>query len=255
MARTRRPDRFRCAGHHTLFLPALLGDRSPLWRRIVGGMRMFGVNEGDLAAVTSCQLEMVQRPRFTAELVPASARGPATFGVLLGDAANALHFWPGRGLNSGIASAVSLARVLASTWNGRGLRAADLTRHEGLMAMLQYRHKSRAWRAMATVGADGVEVPVKDRIAEAIAGDDGSAPSRRAADLDELMNRLCTLKARLAGRLPGLPTDEELRAHLDRLDDVTLRASVASGPWDTTTTGGEEVDVDLLTAPPEPAPA
>ena len=72
-----------------------------------------------------------------------------------------------RGLNSGMASAISLARVLAARWNGRGLRAADLMRHEGLMAMLQYRHKTRAWRAMTVVDEAG-ETPIKERIAEAL---------------------------------------------------------------------------------------
>jgi 2-polyprenyl-6-methoxyphenol hydroxylase-like FAD-dependent oxidoreductase len=245
MHRDAEGDEFRCATHRTLFLPALLGTRSRLWQRIVGGLRMFGVPDAELSAVTSFRLAMVQRPRFTAELFPPSAEGPGTFGVLLGDAANALHFWPGRGLNSGLASAISLARVLAAKWNGRGLRAADLMRHEGVMAMLQYRHKTRAWRAMTVIGEAG-EVPIKERIADAIRHDSG--PSQRAADIDELMRRLRHLKHRLAGRLRDLPSDEQLLDHLAGLDATTLRTSVASGPWDTT--GGEEVDVDVLTAAP-----
>jgi 2-polyprenyl-6-methoxyphenol hydroxylase-like FAD-dependent oxidoreductase len=238
---------FRCATHRTLFLPALLGSRSSLWRRILGGLRLFGVREADLIAVTSFRLDMVQRPRFTAQLFPPGPAGPGTFGVLLGDAANSLHFWPGRGLNSGLASALSLARVLAARWNGRGLRAADLVRHEGLMAMLQYRHKTRAWRAMTITDDVGGELAIKDRIADAIDRHREFDPARRAADVDELMRRLRELKVRLAGRLPDLPSDAQLLDHLTDLDDVTLRTSVASGPWDTLGMGGEEVDVDLLT--------
>jgi 2-polyprenyl-6-methoxyphenol hydroxylase-like FAD-dependent oxidoreductase len=239
MHRDARGDGFRCATHRTLFLPALLGSRSSLWQRILGGLRMFGVRGADLRSVTSFRLAMVHRPCFTAELFP------GTFGVLLGDAANALHFWPGRGLNSGLASAVSLARVLAARWNGHGLRAADLMRHEGVMAMLQYRHKTRCWRAMTITDEAGHEVAIKDEIAAALC-----QPPRRDADIDELMRRLRDLKQRLAGRLPDLPSDDELLGHLRGLDDTTLRTSVASGPWDTLTTGGEEVDVDLLTAAP-----
>jgi 2-polyprenyl-6-methoxyphenol hydroxylase-like FAD-dependent oxidoreductase len=235
---------FGCSTHRTLFLPALLGAHSSLWQRVVGGLRMFGVRDADLSAVTSFRLDMVQRPRFTAEV------SPGTFGVLLGDAANALHFWPGRGLNSGIASALSLARVLACKWNGRGLRAADLLRHEGLMAMLQYRHKTRAWRAMTTLDELGQPVAIKDRIADAIRDHRGSDPARREADLDELLLRLGELKARLAGRMADLPGDAELRDHLSGLDDLTLRTAVDSGPWDTASTGGEEVDVDFLTTAP-----
>ena len=114
------------------------------------GLRLFGVTEENLTAVTCFRLDMVQRPRFTAQLFGRTATTPGTFGFLLGDAANAIHFWPGRGLNSGLASALSLARSLAG-WRGKPLRDADFVRHEALMAMLQYRHKSRAWRQMVTV--------------------------------------------------------------------------------------------------------
>ena len=235
---------FGCPTHRTLFLPALLGSHSSLWQRVVGGLRMFDVGDADLTAVTSFRLGMVQRPRFTAELFP------GTFGVLLGDAANALHFWPGRGVNSGIASALSLARVLAARWNGRALRAADLVRHEGIMAMLQYRHKTRAWRAMTTVDETGAEVAIKDRIAHAVQHQREADPVQRGADIDELMRRLRDLKGRLATRLSDLPSDGRLRDHLESLDDLTLRTAVVSGPWDTATTGGEEIDIDLLTASP-----
>jgi 2-polyprenyl-6-methoxyphenol hydroxylase-like FAD-dependent oxidoreductase len=240
---------FGCATHRTLFLPALLGSQSSLWRRILGGLRMFGVPESELRAVTSFRLNMVQRPRFTAELFRPSSEGPGTLGVLLGDAANNLHFWPGRGLNSGMASAISLARVLSARWNGRNLRAADLMRHEGLMAMLQYRHKTRAWRAMTTADCAGDEIPIKDLIAAAIRLHRGPDRAQREADIDELMHRLCDLKERLAGRMTDLPGDAQLLAHIRELDDVTLRTSIDSGPWDTATTGGEEVDVDVFGTP------
>ena len=46
--------------------------------------------------------------------------------------------------------------------------------------------------------------------------------------------------------MSGLPDDETLRHHLSTLDEETLRTLVASDPWDTFNTGGEEVDVDLL---------
>ena len=103
---------FYCGMHHALFLPALLKG-SAFWTRVEEGLRLFGVRPENLTAVTGFRLDMVQRPRFTAQLYPRTATTPGTFGFLLGDAANAIHFWPGRGLNSGLASAISLARCLA----------------------------------------------------------------------------------------------------------------------------------------------
>ena len=95
---------FFCSTHSTVFLPALLRG-SPLWRRVQEGLRLFGVPEDNLTAVTAFRLDMVQRPRFTAHLFPSTPTNPGAYGFLLGDAANAIHFWPGRGLNSGLAAA------------------------------------------------------------------------------------------------------------------------------------------------------
>ena len=122
---------------------------------------MFGVAEENLTAVTCFRLDMVARPRFSAQLFAPTATTPGTFAFLLGDAANAIHFWPGRGLNSGLASTLSPARSLAG-WRGRPLRDADFVRHEAIMGMLQYRHKSRAWRQMVTADETGALEPIKD---------------------------------------------------------------------------------------------
>jgi hypothetical protein len=100
---------FLCGMHQALFLPSLLKG-SAFWSRVEEGLQLFGVPPENLTAVTAFKLDMVQRPRFTAQLYPRTATTPGTFGFLLGDAANAIHFWPGRGLNSGLASAISLAR-------------------------------------------------------------------------------------------------------------------------------------------------
>ncbi|MFE7747486.1 FHA domain-containing protein [Streptomyces sp. NPDC057428] len=239
---------FVCPTHGTLFLPALLRG-SPLWKRIQEGLRLFGVAEDDLSAVTSFRLDMVQRPRFTAQLVRPTGDRPGTYGFLLGDAANAIHFWPGRGLNSGLASAVSLARTLSRGWRGRPLRDADFIRHEAAMSMLQYRHKSRAWNAMVTTDERGVTRAIKDIIESSMDGTAASGaavPARSAADLESLLERMRAIRDRLAARLPGLPDDEELRAHLSALAPATLRTLQESGAWDTLIVGGEEADIDIF---------
>ncbi|WP_201301376.1 FHA domain-containing protein [Nocardiopsis sp. FR6] len=240
MARDEYGD-FTCSTHSTLFLPALVKG-SALWKRVRQGLEFFGVAEGNLSAVTAFRLNMVQRPRFTAQLRPATATGPGTYGFLLGDAANAIHFWPGRGLNSGLASAISLARSLSSAWNGRPFRDADFIRHEAAMSMLQYRHKSRAWNAMVTAGEDGATVAIKELIARSMEEEGGD----READLETLMERLTAIRERLSSRISGMPDDAALREHLRTLTDETLRSLVAGGPWDTLTVGGEEVDIDIF---------
>ncbi|WP_079171593.1 MULTISPECIES: FHA domain-containing protein [unclassified Streptomyces] len=236
---------FQCATHSTLFLPAMVRG-SALWKRVREGLSLFGVAEQDLSAVTAFRLDMVQRPRFTTRLHPATSTGPATYGFLLGDAANAIHFWPGRGLNSGLGSAISLARSLNGAWSGRPFRDADFTRHEAAMSMLQYRHKSRAWNAMITTDEDGVSCAIKDKIAQSIEAGAERGDQDRSSDLDAFVERLRGIRDRLAARVPGMPDDAALRAHLETLRSDTLRTLLDSGAWDTLIVGGEEVDIDIF---------
>ncbi|MFD3774846.1 FHA domain-containing protein [Streptomyces sp. NPDC058612] len=254
MSRQEEDNEFRCPTHGTLFLPALLRG-SPLWKEIRQGLSLFGVAEEDLSAITSFRLDMVQRPRFTAQLHRPTTTTPGTYGFLLGDAANAIHFWPGRGLNSGLASATSLARSLSRAWRGKPLRDADFIRHEAAMSMLQYRHKSRAWNAMVTTDEQGITHAIKDIIARsAEASAAASADASRGAspgaadssDLDALLDRMAGIRERLAPRMPGLPGDAELRSHLASIPPATLRTLRESGAWDTLIVGGEEADIDLF---------
>lgn len=239
---------FHCGGHNAVFLPALLKG-SALWERVQDGLVMYDVPPGDLSAVTGFRLDMVQRPLFTAVLRPRTADTPGTYGFLLGDSANAIHFWPGRGLNSGLASAISLARCLATAWRGAPFRDSAFTRHEAVMAMLQYRHKTRAFRQMVTHDEAGNPAAIKDLIGRGIAeGEQGGL--NRDRDLELLLQRMRANRTRLAPRLPGQPDDATLRARLDRLSAETLHTLVVSEQWDSGNVGGEEVDVDwLLPAP------
>jgi hypothetical protein len=242
---------FMCGTHHTLFLPALLRG-SAFWSRVEEGLQLFGVPPENLTAVTGFQLNMVQRPRFSVRLFPPTATTPGTFGFLLGDSANAIHFWPGRGLNSGLASAISLARCLARPRRGKTLRDADFIRHEAVMSMLQYRHKSRAWLQMVTADEDGNFRAIKDIIAQGIdEGEEGAFD--RDADLEALLLRLAQIRDRLAPRLQGLPDEAALRKHLESLSGSLLHTLMVSGPWDTVNVGGEEVDIDWLLDGPQPA--
>ena len=215
-------------------LDALRG--SALWPTIAEGLRLFGVDADHVLAARAFRCALVHRPRFVAEV----ARG--TWGCLLGDAANALHFWPGRGLNTGLKSALSLARCLARRWRGAPLRAADLVEHEGVMQMLQAREAgNRSWQTMLMCDADGTPRPIEARIRAALQG----SGERRALQA-ELMERLRALRARLARRMPDLPGEDQLQAHLAAVATPTLAVLVASGAWVSVEVGGPEVDVAAL---------
>ncbi|MFE1446224.1 hypothetical protein [Streptomyces olivaceoviridis] len=65
-------------------------------------------------------------------------------------------------------------------------------------------------------------------------------------DVEILLDRMRTIRDRLATRLPGLPDDEELRAHPSALAPATLRTLQVSGAWDTLIVGGEEADIGIF---------
>merc|ERR1719221_1027664 len=78
---------------------------------------------------------MFTRHSFTAELSRPSSSPQQLF--VLGEAAIPAHFWPGRGLDTGLKGALSLARTIVR-WAARRF-PAELTRHVALMHALQYR--------------------------------------------------------------------------------------------------------------------
>ena len=218
---------------------------APLWSRILEGLTLFGVLPENLTSIALFRIRMVQRPRFTAELFQPTANTTGTYGFLLGDSANAVHFWPGRGLNSGLASAISLVTCLETRWHGKRLRDSDFLRHEAVMAMLQYRHKSRAWRFMVTTDETEAPMAVKEKILWAME-DAARGYTDRHADLHELLQRLKNIRSRLEKRITGLPDDTALLQQVQTLSDATLRVLVASGAWDAFSAGGEEVDVSSM---------
>ena len=118
------------------------------------------------------------------------------------------------------------------------------------MSMLQYRHKSRAWLQMVTADENGEFRAIKDIIADGIAeGEEGAF--ERDADLEALLSRLTQIRDRLARRVNGMPDDATLRAHLDQLSGPLIHTLLISGPWDSVSVGGEEVDIDWLLEGPK----
>jgi 2-polyprenyl-6-methoxyphenol hydroxylase-like FAD-dependent oxidoreductase len=220
-----------------------------LWQRVQDELSLFGVEASMIRSCHWFRLGMVHHHRFVASLQEAGPAPWRTYGFLIGDAANALHIWPGRGMNAGVLSAVSLARCLTRQWPGAasrpgGFRDADFIRHEGVMQMLQYRHKSRAWRAMVTPDGSGGMEPISDRLSRSLGEPVNSKTA--ATDRERFRQTVQQVQGRLAGRLPGTSDITELEPILSRLSARTLHTLVASGPWDSQLMGGEEVDLDWL---------
>ncbi|HEX6347749.1 hypothetical protein [Umezawaea sp.] len=245
-----RGDRFVCDRHRAIFKPSI--DRlSFLWPRILDGARFFGAAPQDILGITMFRLSMTQNSRFTAQL------NSKTFGFLIGDAANSLHFWPGRGLNTGVKSALSLAGTLRSRWQGKQLRSSDFSAHEGLMQQLQYREKARAWTTMVMPQDDGMPRGIEDRIRDGLV-----STTDRQVLTNELWSRMRTIKSRLGSRMGHMPGDDWYLSRINGLQTKTLQVLVETGSWITREIGGDEIAVNVefpvLDAPSvvaEPVPA
>ena len=220
-----------------------------LWPRLEEELSLFAVDTSRIRSCNWFRLSMAHQHRFVAPLLETNPAQWSTYGCLIGDAATALHIWPGRGINAGVVAAVSLARCLARQWPaaaGRpgGFRDADFIRHEGVMQMLQYRHKSRARRAMVTPDGAGGMKPIQNRLVHSLAE---SVDSHTAAsDREIFRHTVHQVHGRLAARLPSPSYPGELEQVLARLSARTLHTLVASGAWDGQLMGGEEVDLDWL---------
>ncbi len=235
----RGPRGFACDTHDTVFKPSL-DPHSFLWPRIQDALRYFGVASDKLLAVTAFRLGMEHNPRCTAQL----ARG--TFAFLLGDAACPLHFWPGRGLNTGLKSAQGLARCLQRHWKGEPLRPSAFNRFEGFMQELCYREQGRAWTIMKMPDPAGATRPIAERIRAGL-----TPPFQRHALKAEMLARIRIVKDRLAGRMGPFPGDDWYMQRLVGQADDALKVMVESEPWITKEVGGPEVSVDSA-FPPEP---
>ncbi len=230
----------------SVFAPSRPDADSRLWPRIVDGLNLFGVDSDDLKSITSFRLFMVERPRFAAVLFHQTATRPATIAALLGDAAISVHLWPGRGLNTGIGSALSLAETVIAAWRRRSFREADFAVFEARMAQLQFRNQVRGfYGSMRVDDTTGEVTPIRDLIGRSYVRGRPTLVQHRL-NRAILSDRLCIVRENLASRLPtDLPSQDLIEAQVDLVTSETVAALVASGPWDTYRPGGPEVDLWL----------
>lgn len=100
---------------------------SDLWRTISDGLELFGFQITDVKSIVRIPITLLAVKTATKVCTFHSKRGrqPHFLVSLAGDAALAHHFWPGRGMNSGIKAAIA--------WSNR---ISDLVlEHEGLVGL------------------------------------------------------------------------------------------------------------------------
>eukprot|EP00439_Symbiodinium_sp_Y106_P082132 s694_g21.t1 len=105
-----------------------------LRRRIEEGLKLFGMRTEHMLGITGFQLMPAYVQSFC-HVLPGGGRSDRQRVLLLaGDAAISHHFWPGRGLNTGLKSVKAIVRMLASPAAAEGLQ-----RYNSFMTKLRVR--------------------------------------------------------------------------------------------------------------------
>jgi 2-polyprenyl-6-methoxyphenol hydroxylase-like FAD-dependent oxidoreductase len=166
---------------------------------------------------------------------------------LAGDAAMNVHFWPGRGMNSGMKAAMALARniVRSCTKNNSieirtPLRFLDFLDYEGFMARLRAREQQgRSLRVLV----DPIDKYIEASYAYVYNNPCYIKYSKK------LIGKLQETRARLAER-PEWPhksreiTDEELKSASNRISPQSVAQLSLANPWPTREMSGVEVLVE-----------
>jgi len=205
-------------------------DNTRLWDVIKQGFKFYSIPLEYVHTLNPINIDIVTAKNFYTNIKdmkqPLDGRTPPMV-LLIGDAAMRVHFWPGRGLNSGIKSAVGLARRLFHTMIDKrrrfGIRPADIAKWVGFMHALSVREQATRSEIMLK------EVPSIDDVLQC-----KNTPTFK----QEFISKLIGLRQIYKGTEPML--DELLKQSCDKMDEDTLKIMNASGEWPITQMRGEE---------------
>jgi 2-polyprenyl-6-methoxyphenol hydroxylase-like FAD-dependent oxidoreductase len=146
----RRPDGSIPEGFDESRVFAPSEDRnSSLWKSIEDGLKLFGFKESEVINVVRIPI-VVQAVREGVHMLPLedsrSVARPHALVAVAGDAAMTVHFWPGRGLNSGIKAGIALGDEICHALRGgrfAGLELSSMKEYNDFILKLQGREHDK----------------------------------------------------------------------------------------------------------------
>ncbi|KAI6781955.1 uncharacterized protein J7T54_005166 [Emericellopsis cladophorae] len=225
-----------------LFRPST--DRqSPLWQSIEDGLKLFGFKESEVINVVRI-LIVVQAVGEGVQYLPhgetPSLRRPHALVAVAGDAAMTVHFWPGRGLNSGIKSGMALGDELVHALDtGRfvGLGLDSMKEYNDFIMKLQGREHDK--RSIPILNQSGAPETLGWLLDKAGAVPDQVAVEWLVGAMVQIASRLETRRDWPFEVVPNIAP--QIRIVLRQLRARTLREMAVSFPWPTREMGGAEV--------------
>lgn len=216
---------------------------SQLWKAIEDGLKLFGFKEHEVINVVRIPIA-VQAVRCGVKHLPpvdaiAINRPHALVGVA-GDAAMTVHFWPGRGLNSGIKSGIALAdEISLALSNGKflGLPLTAMAEYDNFLQKLQRREHDK--RSIPILNQSGSPEMLGWLLSKARSVPDSVA-------IEWLVGAMHQIACRLQERSdwpfdPMVDIEPQLRIVLRQLTSMTLKEMAVSFPWPTREMAGAEI--------------
>ncbi|KAJ4389227.1 hypothetical protein N0V93_006691 [Gnomoniopsis smithogilvyi] len=219
-------------------------DRSgTLWRSIEDGLRLFGFKESEVVNVVRIPI-VVQAVKEGVQVLPAddsrALTRPHALVAVAGDAAMTVHFWPGRGLNSGIKSGIALGDEIVHALNRGefvGLAPSAMKEYNDFILKLQGREHDK--RSIPILNQSGSPEMLGWLLSKA-----NDVPDQVA--IEWLIGAMTQIADRLEKRNdwafePVANIEPQLRIVLRQMHSETLREMAVSFPWPTREMGGAEV--------------
>ncbi|CAF4621546.1 unnamed protein product, partial [Rotaria sp. Silwood2] len=233
--------------------------QSPVWTIIRQGLDLFRIPQKYVFRVVPIEINVRHASIVVRELryeVEQTDRKPeeshkkkykTVLAFLAGDAAMCVHFWPGRGMNSGMKAAMALARNIFRVCTSQNsinirkpLRFVDFIDYEGFMARLRAREQqSRSLRVLIN--------PIDNSAEEFYSCVFLTVCYKRY--IQELIGKLTETRDRLQNN-PEWPhklrpiTDDELKAVSNRIAPYAVAKLALANPWPTREMSEDEIRVE-----------
>ncbi|KAK3681318.1 hypothetical protein B0T22DRAFT_473186 [Podospora appendiculata] len=225
-----------------VFAPSLKRD-SATWRSIEDGLKLFGFKESEVINVVRIPI-VVQAVREGVQQLPLEdsrfVKRPHALVAVAGDAAMTVHFWPGRGLNSGIKAGIALGdEIMHALDGGRfvGLRLAAMKEYNDFIMKLQGREHDK--RSIPILNQSGSPEMLGWLLSKAQSVPDNVALEWLVGAMTQIADRL---EKRDDWHFPAEANIEpQIRIVLRQMHSLTLREMAVSFPWPTREMAGAEV--------------
>ncbi|KAI8216856.1 hypothetical protein K4K53_009740 [Colletotrichum sp. SAR 10_77] len=216
---------------------------SPLWKAILDGLELYGFKECEVTNIVRIPI-VVRRINKAVEQLPqcdsSALHRPHGLVALAGDAAMTVHFWPGRGANSGMKAGIAWADEVAQALNRGhlvGLQVGSLGMYDDFLQKLQQReHGGRSLPIVKQSGDPNMMAWLME--------------NARLIPHHVAMEWLVGTMRRDAVRIQQRPDwafeqetnlEYQLRDILEKMDPISLQEMAATFPWPTREMAGAEV--------------